>query len=546
MGALGQLLEAAAAGAIPRPSLLLVEAQDRFGRRPPLETLQRIFGQCLDNGLDIYLLNRDLHITAETVNTDVSVLIRLALEIDTAHRYSEQLSKRMRLAHEEGRKKQARGEIARAGWAPEWIDLVDEQGAVISGNATHGLKSAGVRWQLNGKASTVRRVIELAEQGHGQSAIAKRLNADGIPPLRGSRSKANDGEAVRSVWQPGMVDHLLQSPAVAGGRELKRRTGQVVWDYFPPVIDRPRWEALRLLLSSRATNQTAGPQRLIRYIGQGCTVCADCGRPFGYRSTSNVTRGQRVVTEYIRCRGRVAGVCNAPMLRLQPVVAHLLTRLSAEHLGSLFPDQQDDQAAATITAKIDQLQREADEARAMAAAAEREMSKALGNEPALAAVLGRQVVLHEQRAVDLTREVEATRHQLGQLCNDQHAAAIKDLSNRVAAFLQGFTALDDDDARLADRAAVNGLLRRLGVRIVVDASRERIGMAVGTADLDWQPLDASISGLALLWGLSNTTYRHYQGRGVAAVVPLASAPDHLVTELTDQAIAHLLRRSVDQ
>jgi len=468
-----------------------------------VEALQTVLGRCLDNGLDLFLIDRGLHVTRQTANSDSSVLIRLVLELDTAHAYSERLSRRMLQAHEQGRKRQAKGEISRAGWAPEWIDLVDAHGRVIPSSASREAKAAGVQWQLNGKAALVQRVIELAEQGLGQTAIAQKLNAEGIPPLRARRAKAGGGSSTAPVWNPGQVAHLIQSPSVAGGRELKRRTGDITWDYYPAVIPRPRWEALRLLLSKRATMQTAGPQGLLKFIGQGCTTCASCGRPMGYRMATHRKASGSSVTEYVRCRGRVSGVCDQPSLHMDAVVAHILTRLSADQIGQLFPSHQED-GAAPLKVQLRLLEQQRDQARAMAAAAEQELSRVLATEPALAAVLGRQVVTHEQRASELDQQCQAMFHMLERHQVDHEAAAINDLRARGSELLKRFSAAGNADDLLPDRQAVNSLMKRLHIRVVIDASEKQVGMAAGpTAQLEWRPLAPGARQIALQEGIVN-------------------------------------------
>jgi len=515
-GALGQLLEEVKAGKIPTPALLLVEAQDRFGRRPPLETLQRIFGQCLDLGLDLYLLDRDLLVTTKTVNSDVSVLIRLALEVDAAHRYSARLSTRMLQAHEQGRKAQAAGQIARAGWRPEWIDLVDAAGNVIPRTASREQVKTGVKWQLNAGAAVVERVIAMAEQGHGQTKIAQLLNADGVPPLRAERtlaaaitkakaaakaSKKRFDPALieQPTWSPGQVEHLLGSVAVAGGRELKRRTGEVVWDYYPAVIPRPRWEALQQLLSSRATCAGSGRQHSIKYIGQGVTTCAACGSAVGYRTTNHSKDGKLFPVHFVRCRGRLRGTCDQPMLRMEPVVAHILTRLSGDQLAQLFPAQTDGTSRAILLKQVADLQQQHREAKAMAAAAESEIAKALATEPALAAVIGRQVVAAEQKATDLDRELLSKQHELSLLDQDQGREEIAQLGAEASDLLKAFGRGEDTTDQ---RRMVNALLKRLAIRVVVDGAQEKIGLAVGPGDdISWQPLAAVARNLALSDGI---------------------------------------------
>ncbi len=577
-GALGQLLAAVAAGAVATPALLLIEAQDRFGRRPPVETLQRIFGECLEKGLDLYLLDRNLHVTRETVNADVSVLIRLALEIDAAHRYSERLSRRMQHAHQVGRKKIADGEMVRVGWAPEWLDAVDAVGAVIPKQASADAKKQATGWRLNSRAATVLQIVELAEQGLGQAAIAAELNAREVRTFRFEQSlatataKAHRRAALeevpleevsipRPVWNPGQVAHVLESPAIAGGRELQRRTGNIAWGYWPGVITRPRWEALRHRLNARAAHQAAGRQSATKFIGQGICSCASCGRPVGYRQSAYRPRGhgrkvERVVIEYVRCRGRIGGLCSAASLPLRGVVAHVLTRLQADQIGELFPVRIGDGTGA-LQLQITGLRQRREQAAAMASAAEREVARALASEPALAAVLGRQVVAAEAEIKTIDAQLLAAEHRLDELRAEQSADGIADLSRRAGELLQLFVRGQD---QAEDRRRVNTLLCRLGVRVVVDADARRIGMAAGAATLEWRPLAAAGAKAALHMGEVGPL-AFVEGAGVGAVLlsggresgttgPTGDRPGAVTLvaagEISDEQAAALMQEAMDQ
>jgi DNA invertase Pin-like site-specific DNA recombinase len=534
-GALGQLLAAVAADAVAKPALLLIEAQDRFGRRPPVETLQRIFGECLEKGLDLYLLDRGLHVTSETVNTDVSVLIRLALEIDAAHRYSERLSRRMRHAHQAGREKIADGQLVRIGWAPEWLDALDAAGVVIPKQASADAKKHAAGWRLNSKAETVLQIVEFAEQGLGQVAIAAELNARGVRPFRFEQSLAAavakaqrraalegvpmvEEDVPRPAWNPGQIAHVLESPAIAGGRELQRRTGNIAWGYWPGVITRPRWEALRQRLNARAAHQTAGRQSTVKFIGQGLCTCASCGRPVGYRQSAYRPRGhgrkaEPVVKEYVRCRGRIGGQCSAASLPLRDVVAHILTRLGPDQIGELFPVRIGDGTAA-LRVQITGLRQRREEAAAMAAAGEQQVARALATEPALAAVLGRQVVAAEAEIKAIDAQLLAAEHRLDELRAEQSADGINDLSRQASELLQLF-ARERDQAD--DRRRLNTLLRRLGVRLVVDADARRIGMAAGAGALEWRPLAGAGVRAAITMG-EVKPLAVVEGAGVGAVL----------------------------
>ena len=145
-GALRQIIDDIASGVIPAPCLLLIEAQDRFGRLPSTKALTTLFQDLLDKGCDVYHLGKGNLYSSEIVNRDFGAFVTLAAEIHAANQYSKLLSDRSLVAHAKSRKRIAAGEPGvRPNWAPRWIDW----------NAAAG------EWQLNDYSATVLRLVEL-------------------------------------------------------------------------------------------------------------------------------------------------------------------------------------------------------------------------------------------------------------------------------------------------------------------------------------------------------------------------------------------------
>jgi hypothetical protein len=188
---------------------------------------------------------------------------------------------------------------------------------------------------------------------------------------------------------------------------------------------------------------------------------------------------------------------------MEQVVAHILTRLSLDQLGQLFPSRDDDGMGA-LKVQLRLLEQERDQARAMAMAADQEMAKVLATERELAVVFGRQVVMHEQRAKELDQQCQALAHQLDSQQSDHEVAAITDLGNRASEFLKKFSKVKSSDGLEEERRAVNALMRKLCIRVVIDAAAKQVGMAAGPiAELDWQPLSPKARLLALKEGVIN-------------------------------------------
>ena len=469
VGELGRLLAAVEAGSVPTPALLLLEAQDRFGRRPPVEALQTIFGSCLRHGLDLLLLDRNLLITSDGLNRDVSVLIRLALEIDAAHKHSERSSRRLLDAHQRGRDAIADGKPVRLGWAPHWITWT------------------GSEWKLNNNADTIRRLLELAAD-HGSNLSAATLNNEGHRTAKGR------------IWTTGTVEHVLSSPAVAGGRPTRRRDADgIAWGYWPALITREEWEALKLRRRRRdPKGGSAGDQRSLLFIGQGITTCI-CGGAVGQRVCSFVDRhGEKQHRRYVRCRrckaerGK-ADRCDQPAVPLPVITAHLLTRLNQDALGQLFPQQQQSQVTA-LQSEITAVQLRLEQQQAMAIAGEQQIARMLASDPESVPIVARQVAEAERQVKSLDIQLHGLKGELRALEATERTSLSADLRQAVQELMQCFVAGTDTPDQ---RRGVNLLLRRLGLRVVIDAHGQRVGLSVGDGPVDWQPLHRTLSMVAL-------------------------------------------------
>lgn len=462
VGALGALIDQLRQQLISVPCLLLVERQDRFGRRPTTQTLLTLFGDLFALGCDLYHLNQRRLYSTEIVDADFGALVTLAAEIHSAHHYSAVLSQRMTVAFEKARQRIANGEPVRPGLAPAWIHW------------------NGSEWELTDYCVTIKRLLQLLSSGHGYQATAGTLNAEGHLTPKGL------------AWSPASVVHVLRSPAVAGGRLLDRANGSAQWGYWPALIEREEWEALRAAISRR--NAAYSPPSnfdACYWIGQSLTFCPVCGAAQG-RHTSHLSRnGSKVVHEYLRCRNRTNGTCDEPAIHLRPVAAHVLTRLQPAQLALILAGSAE-QGSEQLSLRIEQLSRERDAAQAAIDGASEQMSKLMANgEPETAAVMARAMPGLEQRLVALQEQLDQTVAELQGMDLQQEMAA---LGEPLQAMQQAF-AVGADTAE--QRRAVNQAMRRLGLRIEICTKSKEVGIAVAGGPLQWQkvtPIDT-----AALW-----------------------------------------------
>lgn len=469
-GDFGTLLKQAKEGAIPTPALVVLAEGDRAGREDVDVQLESLVLGLLRGGVDLFVVDSGLHLNLEKWRADLGAQIQLQAILHGANQYSRRLSERMLDAHQRGREKVARGEIVRPGWAPSWIRLVSGQ------------------WQFNSYAATVRRMLELLHH-HGYNATAKQLNAEGHRPPRGK------------AWTQGAVCNLAKSEAIAGGRvTLRRDPSSVVWGYFPALLERAEWQALLARIASRdGSSSHGGNQQNLTFIGQGLTVCHDCGRPVGARVASYLDRktGKRHQRRYVRCRGRGDGTCTAPALRLDDVQPHLLSRLGLGDLARLFPQQQESELA-TLQSQVAALQQQIEQQQAIAANGQQQISVLLASAPDAVPAVAQAVATAKQQAELLEQQLHQFRQRMKALESDAARQLGEQVVDSAIALLQLFHREEDT---ADERRTLNRLLRELDIRITVDAHGERVGLAVGDGETVWEPLAGSARRLALADGI---------------------------------------------
>ncbi|HEY2910004.1 MAG TPA: recombinase family protein, partial [Gemmataceae bacterium] len=225
--ALAAFLELVRAKRIARGSYLIVESLDRLTRediRPALTLLLNL----IESGIRVVQLLPVEAVYDEAV--EPMILMQAIMELSRGH--SESRMKSERLGHAWKQKKEA----ARSGKPltralPAWIEVRD------------------AKLVLKPKpAASVRKVYSLAIAGHGQSAITKRLNAEGVEPI---------GRA--PYWAQSYVAKLLASRATMGEFQPHRGhvgpnrkpDGKPIPDYFPAAVTEDEWNAARGAIAGR-------------------------------------------------------------------------------------------------------------------------------------------------------------------------------------------------------------------------------------------------------------------------------------------------------
>ncbi|MCM1307195.1 MAG: recombinase family protein [Butyrivibrio sp.] len=195
-------------------------------------------------------------------------------------------------------------------------------------------------------AAVVREVFTLFSQGYGKTAIARMLNARGLPNpteykrLKGLRYKQPTAKN-STLWKYFAISDMLTNEIYIGNMvqgkygSISYKTKQnkprpksqwyIVESTHEPIIDRPLWDRVQKMISERAKPFDAGTIGLFARKAR----CSNCG----YVMRSSKNRGKH----YLQCSNRhvAKDSCIGSFIsvdKLEQMVIDELNRLSEEYL----------------------------------------------------------------------------------------------------------------------------------------------------------------------------------------------------------------------
>ena len=461
-GALGRFLQLAHACQLGEAPILLVEAIDRLSRQEPLDAIETILTGLVGSGVRIVTLEDGAEYSRETLRSDPTKLLVLVVKMQAAYEYSARLGMRMRDSWDRVRDQIRNGTISRPRqFCPFWCDWSPEQG-----------------YQHNSHAATVRQILQLL-QDRGSYATARDMNQQGLFMPNGK------------PWTHSIIRRLAGNPAVYGAVQLHTKTGlpkEVHEGILPPLVSKEFFEQLHAQMNRRSRGGHGGRTGTTNWIGQAMTTCV-CGTRVGM----TVSGPQQYRQSYLRCRKRESerSGCKMRGVRLENAIAHLLTRLEPEQLQGLIAACAQEEGTTAKQLAVDRaeqrqaelMQQQANAAKAFTAAARAGVD--LSTVLALQADLEREVKAAGQQVVE-------ARNALAQLDAMRSGEALEPVLQLQRAFAIGQETAEQ-------RQACNRALLAMGLRIVLDGDGQRMGLAIGDAPLQWQPIRA-LDRSALYWG----------------------------------------------
>lgn len=526
-GDLGRFLADHRAGRFGgEPVALLLEDVDRFSRAFPLAVLPVLVDDVLNSGITLSLLSYDRDYSRESIRANPLELQELLMRLAAAHEFSERLSRRITFAHQQRRQAIRAGHPTAPGLAPSWLELGPDG------------------WAFTPYATVVRRVLTLTAE-HGAAAVARMMNAEGVPSpgeVVQERRQANPrrrqtAEPRRIRWTASTVQQLVSSPQIRGARPIrtpghwarlrawKEKTAQLArqgvarsdwparpqqtWDqpqeaYYPALLT-PAEHADLLAAVARRAPPEAGRTDRQRWIGAAMTWCT-CGERMGATGTTRLQAGGVKRFLYLRCRGAGrGGTCPAPMLPVPVAQAHLLTRLTGDDFAVMLEQATGQGRAEALAAAIQQQQNaELTVVKLQQQQRAGDAAMAVETDATVLGVLARRQAVLEAQAQDAARQLAEAQRAVAKAQAAPSLAELGDAARQeISRTLRRFAAGDDTDD---DRRMVWRHLRALGLRITIDTTAMRLALQVGDGPMAWQPIDRELGAHALDAGATGATF----------------------------------------
>lgn len=292
-GQLAALLEALHSGKLPKNAVLIVENIDRLTRENTMNAVELLL-EIIKTGARIFTLHDRQLYSQERFEHDQSAFLLLTVNIQRANNEARARSERSKASIAKKQKLQDQGLVTK-GRKPFWL------------NAEGKLKEP--------QASLVKRIVRMyLEEGLGVAAIAKTLNAEGVPTVSGT-----------GIWRQGIIGRLMKNTQLIGYQGANR--------IYEPIVDQATFKRIRDLKQSRAGGR---PTFKFTNALKGLAKCGRCGSLM----RTNVRHRDTVNLRSIECRRASLNGCDnkgAISLRLSILFAvwSAKNKMAGHHVDEL-------------------------------------------------------------------------------------------------------------------------------------------------------------------------------------------------------------------
>ncbi len=442
-GALGRFLAMVESGEIPKGSYLLIESLDRLSREAVPDALT-LFMAIINAGIIIATLGEDRQIySRDRLNGDWTKLIIGLAVMSRGHEESQTKSERISAVAKRKREQAREGKGHITSITPAWID-------------TKRIDANRYEFTLNHHAETVRAIYEMATRGLGATAIARKLNVDGVPAF-----KSKDG------WYQSIIKALLTRHDVIGTFQPHRMQdgkrvpdGDPIEGYFPAAIEKDLFLRVQAMRSNPGRPGRKGDT--FANLFTGLCHCAHCGGPMTMklsRVKGNENGRYLVCANYVRGHRCKDGKRH---FRYEPLEAVILDHVKEINLAETlhaakFDDtlRELDEAIAGLTLQLEGLRRK-----------EQRLAQAIedDNEPPNAILNLLRARQSERQAVEAELRHQQTERQRQSIRHDNSA----NMADRIAKLRVAWEKAEEA-TRYELRSEAHNAIRELMTEISFDS-----------------------------------------------------------------------------
>lgn len=476
-GALGRFLVMVENGEVPKGSYLLIESLDRLSREAVPDALT-LFMAIINAGIVIVTLGRDGQqvYSRDILNGDWTKLIIGLAVMSRGHDESRTKSERIGAANRRKRERARAGEGQITGLTPSWIDA-----RRIDGNR--------YEFTLNHHTQTVRTIYEMASRGLGSTAIARHLNATGIPTFGTENGWYQS--IIKLVLKRADVVGVFQPHRIIDGKRVP--DGDPIAGYFPAAIDNGLF--LRVQSMRDLVGKPGRKGKTFANLLTGQCYCAHCGGPM----TMKVSQVKQGMARYLVCANHVRGHrCDEGRrnFRYEPIEAAILDHVReldlADALRSACSDAatvQVDETIAGLTLRLEELRRK-----------EYRLAEVIenGNDQIESVVQLLKARQEERQAIEAElRHCQRERQRLLARTTDIEAT-----DSRILELRGIWQATDNDETRFAARAEAHAAIRELVSEITFDSTGNVVTLIVGNGSWAYQISDGKLLNMFDAFGIA--------------------------------------------
>jgi DNA invertase Pin-like site-specific DNA recombinase len=269
VGALGEFIRAVESGFIEQGSWLLIENFDRMSRMPVEEALGLLL-KLVSLGIVVVTLTDKQEFRKGEL--DPNKLMYSLMVMSRAH---DESANKSRLLKDAWRKKKEIAAVKPLGAnLPAWLHYNSDKTEILVDEP---------------KAEIVRSIFESSAAGWGKTALIRKLNQDGVPPI-GSRAKCWHNSYITKILN-GRASLGEYQPHAVGNAGKREPVGDVIKGYYPPIINEDLWLLSKAGIQSRRIKGTGATRKgFTKNVFSGFIYC-ECGAPLHFTNKGSGSKG---------------------------------------------------------------------------------------------------------------------------------------------------------------------------------------------------------------------------------------------------------------